>query len=190
METKFLRRFAMALLVAIGLGSGPASAWLAAESSAKDKHHEETRQAAIALLQQVSEIVDSWLISERDEKPLALPSSDGLNAVIAKFQALSADPDSKATGINYTPDLRSYAEREAAALGFIVPETYSDAFNVMAGATKGLVDRLNSVRKIEFGPSSSTNIGARTQFASLVGSTFRLVHISSYIALLLQYPGS
>jgi hypothetical protein len=52
MMAKFLGRPAIALLMVIGLGSGSASAWLAAETSPSDKHHAETREAAVALLQQ------------------------------------------------------------------------------------------------------------------------------------------
>ncbi len=181
-------KMALLVMATLLLIVRPASAWLI-EPSPSNVHYKEFKEAAIGLIVQVDQIVNSWIKSQRKETNLELPSSETLRNIAKQFQSFAQDTQHSAN-IPFTAELKVYAGKEAERLQINVPGTYSEAYGIFADARIALAEQLDTVRNSNFGPSSSTDLKKREAFGQLVGRMFRLVAIGNYLTVLLQYQGT
>jgi hypothetical protein len=188
---ELLRTATFGIVAAFCLEPRTSSACLLTETRPESIYPKETKEAGAGLLEQIIKIVNSWLVSERDDKSLELPSSDALKGIAKTFNDLSNKADSSKTYLKIAPQLQDYVSREAERLSIKAPTTYADAFQTMAGATAELAEQLDNTSKNNLGPATSTDIQKReAAFSRLANRTFRLVEIANYLGLLLQIPAS
>lgn len=184
-----LGRIAALTIAAACLDQRPAAAWLLNEPGPEAVHREEAKQASIALIKSLVQILNAWLAAETNDTSLELPSSEQLKAIAQQFQTLSQDSALANTPIFYGSGMGKYTSDEAPRLGIELPKTQADAYRTMAAATNALAEQLDAVRGVGFGPSSGADVAKRQAFAGLVGRMFRVVAIGNLVALMLQAVG-
>lgn len=190
MKREFLKTVTLGIVAALCLEPSTASAWLLTETHPDAIYHKETKVAAVALIEQLVAVINSWLVSERDDKTLELPSSDVLRGISSTFNDLSQKDDSIKTNLNFSGELKEYAAQESERLSIKMPMTYADVFQITSTSTMELAEQIDSMRNVNFGPKTSTDIQKRAAFGRLGNRMFRLVEIANLLALMLQFPAS